>query len=78
MEKDAKIYVAGHRGLVGSSIVRALQREGYTNIVTATRQEVDLLNQQAVVDFFAKKKTRICIPIGGQGRRNYGEFPMAG
>ena len=56
MEKSAKIYVAGHRGLVGSSIVRALQREGYTNIVTATRQEVDLLNQQAVVDFFAEEK----------------------
>lgn len=56
MEKNAKIYVAGHRGLVGSSIVRLLQREGYANIVTATRQEVNLLNQQAVVDFFAKEK----------------------
>ena len=56
MEKNAKVYVAGHRGLVGSSIVRTLQREGYTNILTATRQEVNLLNQQAVMDFFAQEK----------------------
>jgi GDP-L-fucose synthase len=56
MDKNAKIYVAGHRGLVGSAIVRALKQNGYTDILTATRQEVDLLNQQAVVDFFAKEQ----------------------
>jgi GDP-L-fucose synthase len=56
MDKNAKIYVAGHRGLVGSAIVRALKQNGYTNILTATRQEADLLNQQAVVDFFAKEQ----------------------
>lgn len=56
MEKDAKIYVAGHRGLVGSAIVRKLEAEGYTNIITRTRAELDLLNQQAVADFFATEK----------------------
>lgn len=56
MEKDSKIYVAGHRGLVGSAIVRKLEAEGYTNIITRTRAELDLLNQQAVADFFATEK----------------------
>lgn len=42
MEKTAKIYVAGHRGMVGSAIVRALERQGYANIVTRTHQELDL------------------------------------
>jgi len=48
--------VAGHRGMVGSAIVRALQREGYTNIVTKTRTELDLLNQSAVADFFEQER----------------------
>lgn len=52
MEKNSKIFVAGHRGLVGSAIVRTLQQNGYSNIVTRTRSEVDLLNQQQVEDFF--------------------------
>lgn len=56
MEKDSKIFVAGHRGLVGSAIVRSLKKAGYVNILTATRQEVDLINQQAVTDFFATEK----------------------
>jgi GDP-L-fucose synthase len=56
MDKQAKIYVAGHRGLVGSAIVRLLQREGYGNLVLKARQEVDLLNQQAVAEFFAQEK----------------------
>lgn len=55
MEKNAKIYVAGHRGLVGSAIVRALSKQGYENIITASRQEVDLVNQEAVADFFDRK-----------------------
>ena len=42
MEKNAKIYVAGHRGMVGSAIVRELQRQGYTNIITRTHKELDL------------------------------------
>lgn len=56
MEREAKVFVAGHRGLVGSAIVRSLEREGFHNILTATRQEVDLINQQAVADYFAKVK----------------------
>ena len=56
MEKDAKIYVAGHRGLVGGSIVRCLQEKGYTNIVIRTHDELDLLNQAAVNDFFLKER----------------------
>jgi GDP-L-fucose synthase len=53
---DSKIYVAGHRGMVGSAIVRQLQEQGYSNIVTRTHSELDLVNQQAVTDFFAKEK----------------------
>ena len=53
MEKSAKIYVAGHRGMVGSAIVRQLQRNGYINIVTRTHKELDLCRQQDVEEFFA-------------------------
>jgi len=56
MEKNAKIFVAGHRGLVGSSIVRALHRQGYTNLVLRTKSELDLTEQSAVRDFFVKEK----------------------
>lgn len=52
MQQDAKIYVAGHNGLVGSAIMRKLHDEGYANIVVRTLQELDLRNQQAVEDFF--------------------------
>lgn len=52
MKKTSKIYVAGHRGMVGSAIVRKLQQEGYTNIITRTSQELDLRNQYAVEEFF--------------------------
>ena len=52
MKKDSKVFVAGHRGLVGSAIVRNLKENGYTNIITKTRQELDLLNQSDVFDFF--------------------------
>lgn len=56
MEKASKIYIAGHRGMVGSALVRKLEQEGYTNIVTRTSKDLDLRNQQAVADFFAKEK----------------------
>lgn len=56
MEKDAKIYVAGHRGMVGSAIVRELQRQGYKNIVTRSHGELDLCRQDAVESFFAAEK----------------------
>ena len=56
MEKDSKIYVAGHRGMVGSAIVRELKRQGYNNIITRTHSQLDLINQQAVNKFFAAEK----------------------
>ncbi len=56
MEKDSKIYVAGHRGMVGSAIVRELLRQGYTNIITRTHKQLDLIDQKAVADFFASEK----------------------
>ena len=56
MEKNAKIYVAGHRGMVGSAIARMLEKEGYTDIITKTHQELDLCRQQEVEDFFAKER----------------------
>jgi GDP-L-fucose synthase len=56
MEQNAKIYIAGHRGMVGSGLERKLRKEGYNNIVTRTSAELDLRNQQAVNDFFEKEK----------------------
>lgn len=56
MEKNSKIYVAGHRGMVGSAIVRELQRQGYANIITRTHKELDLTRQDAVEAFFAAEK----------------------
>ncbi len=56
MEKNAKIYVAGHRGMVGSALVRRLQSEGYENIIVRTSRELDLRNQQAVTEFFEAER----------------------
>lgn len=56
MEQSAKIYIAGHRGMVGSGLERKLRQEGYNNIVTRTSTELDLRNQQAVNEFFEKEK----------------------
>ena len=56
MEQAAKIYIAGHRGMVGSGLERKLRKEGYNNIVTRTSIELDLRNQQAVNNFFEKEK----------------------
>ena len=56
MEKDSKIYVAGHRGMVGSAIVRELQRQGYTNLITRTHAELDLTRQAEVEKFFEEEK----------------------
>lgn len=55
-DKNASIYVAGHRGLVGSAVVRRLEQEGYTNLITRTSKELDLRNQQATRAFFAAEK----------------------
>ena len=56
MNPDAKIYVAGHRGLVGSALMRNLTDSGYTNLVTRSHAELDLINQQDVKDFFRQEK----------------------
>ena len=56
MDKQAKIYVAGHRGMVGSAIVRELKRQGYQNIIVRTHAELDLTRQEAVEAFFAEEK----------------------
>lgn len=56
MDQNAKIFVAGHRGMVGSAIVRRLQRAGYQNVITRARQELDLLSQQAVHDFLRSER----------------------
>ncbi|PZD71780.1 GDP-L-fucose synthase [Acaryochloris thomasi RCC1774] len=80
MDKTAKIYVAGHRGLVGSAVLRALQAQGYTNLVMATHQEVDLTRQEAVEAFFAQHQPDHVIlsaaKVGGiQANNTYrGEF----
>lgn len=56
MDKNSKIYVAGHKGLVGSAIVRNLKSKGYENIITRTHSELDLMDQKAVYEFFEKEK----------------------
>ncbi len=71
MNKNSKIYVAGHRGLVGSAMVRELENQGYTNLVMRTHQELDLENQQSVAEFFAIEKPEYVIlsaaKVGGIG-----------
>jgi GDP-L-fucose synthase len=61
MEKDEKIFVAGHRGLVGSAIVRKLNAEGFTNLLTRSRTEVDLANARAVEDFFRAERPGVVV-----------------
>jgi GDP-L-fucose synthase len=74
MKKDSKIFVAGHRGLAGSAIVRALMREGYTNLVMKTRAELDLTNETAVAGFFSLEKPEYVFlaaaKVGGIGDNN--------
>lgn len=74
MKKDSKIYVAGHRGLVGSAIVRNLKGKGYTNIIGKTHSELDLMNQQDVRSFFKIEKPeyvfQAAAKVGGIGANN--------
>ena len=71
IEKNAKIYVAGHKGMVGSAIVRELERQGYHNLITRTHKELDLLRQDAVEKFFAEEKPEVVVlaaaKVGGPG-----------
>lgn len=77
MEKQSKIYVAGHRGLVGSAIVRNLKKKGYTNIIGRTHSELNLTNQADVEKFFNEKKPEYVFlaaaKVGGIGANS--EFP---
>ncbi len=66
MKKDAKIYVAGHLGLVGGGIWRAFQRHGYTNLIGRSIDELDLINQQAVEEFFAKEKPEYAVLVAAK------------
>lgn len=80
MEKDAKIYIAGHRGMVGSAMMRRLQQAGFSNFVTRTSAQLDLRSQQAVADFFAQEKPNYVVlaaaKVGGINANNIyrGEF----
>lgn len=77
MNKHIKIYIAGHRGMVGSAIWRNLESKGYTNLIGRTSSELDLRNQQAVTDFFASEKPEVVIDaaarVGGILANN--DFP---
>ena len=74
MKKEAKIYVAGHRGLVGSALVRRLEKDGFTNIITRTHGELDLTRQADVEAFFAQEKPDYVIlaaaKVGGINANN--------
>lgn len=80
MEKNSKIFVAGHRGLVGSAIVRTLKERGYTNIITKTRSDLDLINQYQVEEFFKTENIEYVFDaaarVGGIFANDYysGEF----
>jgi GDP-L-fucose synthase len=73
-DKSSKIYIAGHRGLVGSAIVRKLQENGFTDLITRTHSELDLLDQKAVADFFKSERPEYVIlaaaKVGGIGANN--------
>ena len=56
IQKESSIYVAGHNGMVGSAIIRRLKQAGFSNIITRTSKELNLINQQAVANFFATEK----------------------
>ena len=62
VNKRSTIYIAGHKGLVGSAIVRKLKEKGYKNLVTKTRRELDLLDQKKVFQFI-KSLTEYCLPV---------------
>ena len=77
MDKKTKIYIAGHRGMVGSAIMRALEKKGYSNLIGKTSSELDLRNQQAVINFYNDEKPEIVIDaaakVGGILANN--DFP---
>src|SRR6266478_6512207 len=78
MHKADKIFIAGHRGMVGSALVRGLQAEGFSNVLTRDRALLDLTDESAVGEFFAKEKPAIVIDaaakVGGIKANN--DFPV--
>ena len=77
MKKDTKIYIAGHRGMVGSAVWRTLEKKGYTNLIGKTSKELDLKNQEAVLNFYQTEKPEVVIDaaakVGGILANN--DFP---
>lgn len=61
ISKSIKIYIAGHKGIVGSAVWRALTKKGYTNLIGKSSKELDLRNQQAVTDFYASEQPAVVI-----------------
>ena len=80
MKKDTKIYIAGHKGMVGSAVWRALKQKGYTNLLGKTSTELDLRNQQAVINFYASEKPDVVIDaaakVGGILANNDYPYPF--
>ena len=77
INQDSKIYLAGHRGLVGSAICRQLKAKGFTRVITRSRNEVDLTNQTEVKKFFALEKPDLVILAAAKvgGIRANNEYP---
>jgi GDP-L-fucose synthase len=73
MNKESKIYIAGHRGMVGSAVLRKYEAEGYGNIVTRNSSELDLRDQAAVREFFTAEKAGLRHPRRGEGRGHHGQ-----
>jgi GDP-L-fucose synthase len=80
MDKKTKIYIAGHKGMVGSAVCRALEKKGYTNLLGKTSTELDLRNQQAVNDFYNQEKPEVVIDaaakVGGILANNDYPYPF--
>lgn len=79
MKKETKIYIAGHNGMVGSAIWRALNAKGYTNLIGVSSKELDLRNQQAVKDYFAQEKPEVIIDAAARvgGIMANADFPYS-
>ena len=80
MNKKTKIYIAGHRGMVGSAVWRVLEQKGFTNLLGKTSAELDLRNQKAVIEFYATEKPEVVIDaaakVGGILANNNYPYPF--
>ena len=74
INKDEKIFIAGHKGMVGSAIYRFFKNKGYKNLLTVSREEVDLMNTSSVEHWFSREKPDITI-IAAENVGNSGYFP---